>query len=223
MPSRRATSATARGPPACCSSRTDDGVERLRQRLLQRDLAAVAVLEVRRAPVADADRRVQHECRPAASRARAPPSQTNGLNAEPGLPARRDGPVERARAVVAAADHGAHRPGRGVQHDRPRPGPRRRPRRARPASPPAALRRPPAARLSSVVRTTASASGGSTALAPAPPPSRRTSPAVAGSRREGDLAAAACASCLGDRAGLRPSRPAPRARARPRRPGRRAD
>ena len=137
------------------------GVDRVRQRFIQRDLAAVVALEVLRLPVADPHRRVQHGVvgRESVLQRRQPDER---LECRAGLAVRVDRAVEVAVAVVASADHHAHRAGRGIQHhDRAlarRPPPLLGPSRIADSAASDAICR----RWSSVVRTVASRSGGST-------------------------------------------------------------
>ena len=87
----------------------------MRQRLLQRDLAAAAPGAVAGRPAAEVERRVgtmSSGAAPASSAAR----KTKGLKARAGLAAGLGGAVELAGAVVAAAGHGADRAGRGLHH-----------------------------------------------------------------------------------------------------------
>ena len=82
-------------------------VDRAGDRLGQRHRAGIGVAVILRAPVADADRAVDHD------RVRLETVQQRGgvdigLERRAGLPVGVDGAVELARAVVAAADHRAH-------------------------------------------------------------------------------------------------------------------
>ena len=151
-----------------------------------RDLAEVAPLEIGRAPVADAHRRVEHRVvRAHALLQRGQPDER--LERRAGLPAGQHRAIERALPVVPA-----RRPSRAPRRS-PRPAPPPRPARRRPPRP--ARRASPRAVLSATAcmrRRAWSAASRRHPAAPAPaparPPSRRTSrrPAAApAGRRSG--------------------------------------
>ena len=140
MPSRCATAATARGPPAACiSSRTATVLTAFASAVLQRDLAAdsgrskLAGLQLPMRIGASIDRVVG----PHAVLQRRQPDER--LERRARLAAGEHGAVVGAGALVAPADHGAHRAGRRVQHHH-RALRRRRPPRPGPSSSAASLR-----------------------------------------------------------------------------------
>ena len=198
------------------------GVDRLRQRLLQRDLAARLAVEVARLPAAE---------RSGASTtvSSGPPARLQRrqiderLEGRAGLALRLDGAVELARPVVAAADHGAHRAGRGLQHHHRALADAGSRAAAVPAAPPAAPRPPPAARGRAwcARQVTVGIAGGS-ASARSSSTQSANQPALGGRPARGmRICAAAVAPGCGDARRPRPSRPAPRrARARRRPVGR---
>ena len=94
-----------------------DGIDRMGERVDQRHRAAIAAAVIVRAPVADADRRVDHD----RVRLHAVLERGGidvGLERGTGLAHRVGGAVELAGAVVAPAHHGAHRAVDVHQHGR---------------------------------------------------------------------------------------------------------